>query len=442
MSLCIIELNDSEIRVAKGTEIVLRSPGYAVIKNEKLYLGEQALKLAHLNPRQTYNQFWNKLSQDALQNPAKQYRHHADLAFAHLLSLYEQAGKPEEILFAVPGNYTTEQLSLLLGIAEASPFTAIGLVDSAIASTAAIIDSGNYQHIDIHLHQTVITQLQVKDEISRQSVEIIDETGLSHIYTACASLIADLFIQQSRFDPLHHAETEQALYDQLPRCLQSLHENKEVLLEIQFKQNLHQAKLHRHVLSHALQTIYQRIAKRISPSLSCLLSDRMAALPYLADVLPEYITLNVDAVFLGCREYTQQIRTAGPSLSFITTLPASKNPTVSYTTKIPGQREAPTRPAKTTVTHVLYENQAYPIGNTPLYLSGAGAPGISKDQTTAGCVMLNNHQPVLTPAGQLQAFINGRLLNSKTPVQAGDTMNFRDSSVTYKFISVLDDNGP
>ncbi|MCZ6526247.1 MAG: hypothetical protein O6928_06815 [Gammaproteobacteria bacterium] len=56
--------------------------------------------------------------------------------------------------------------------------------------------------------------------------------------------------------------------------------------------------------------------------------------------------------------------------------------------------------------------------------------------------MLNNHQPVLTPAGQLQAFINGRLLNSKTPVQAGDSMNFRDSSVTYKFISVLDDNGP
>src|SRR3990172_12282752 len=151
MSPYIIELNDSEVRVAAAGRIIVRSPGCAVVRGERVCFGHEALKLAHLHPRETYNRFWAHLSQDALHTPTRRFRHHADLAYAHLLALYEEAGKPDEVIFAVPGSFSNEQLSLLLGIAQACPFKAVGLVDSAVASAAAVAGRGRYAHVAIYL---------------------------------------------------------------------------------------------------------------------------------------------------------------------------------------------------------------------------------------------------------------------------------------------------
>ncbi|MEJ2759969.1 MAG: hypothetical protein P8126_00120, partial [Gammaproteobacteria bacterium] len=216
MAVSVIELNDSEIRVSRDTEIILRTPGYAVLRSDDLVLGEQAERVAHLNPRQTNNRYWSNLNQNALSILSPQARHNADLAYRHLLAIHEQAGKPEEVIFSVPGSYSKEQLSLLLGIVESCPFTAVGLVDSAVAAAAAVAGAGRCVHLDIHLHHTVVTYLEISDTVSRMAVYIVEDCGVTDIHDTCASLIADLFIQQSRFDPQHHGETEQALYDSIP----------------------------------------------------------------------------------------------------------------------------------------------------------------------------------------------------------------------------------
>ena len=314
MTVWVIELNDSEIRVARDARIVLRSPGYAVVRNDRIQTGIEALKQAYINPRETFNRFWDKLNQDSLQTPAGNYRHHADLAFAHLMSIYEQCGKPAEIIFAVPGGYTKEQLALLLGIANACPFKAVGLVDSAVAAAAAVVDNGQYQHLDIQLHKVVITQLDAsQQQVARGKVDIVDDSGQIRIYTAVSALIADLFIQQSRFDPHHRAETEQALYDQLPKCLQTLTRSNEVLLEIEYKNTTHQAKLHRDELLNCLNPVYEKIIKRLSPARTTLLSDRFAILPGLTEAVTGAKILAPETIFTGSTEHQDRIRSRGPA---------------------------------------------------------------------------------------------------------------------------------
>ncbi|MDT8320657.1 MAG: hypothetical protein RQ826_09035, partial [Xanthomonadales bacterium] len=92
MSVVMVELNDSEIRAARGGNIVLRSPGYAMIAKLGITVGEEALRSARLNPRAMQNRYWQNLNLDPLPTPTGKARHQADLAYAHLLAIHEQAG--------------------------------------------------------------------------------------------------------------------------------------------------------------------------------------------------------------------------------------------------------------------------------------------------------------------------------------------------------------
>ena len=139
MSIAVIELNDCEVTVIQAGCVVADSPGIAVLREGRIELGQAALQYAHIDPRNTFSHFWSNLNQDSFKQRTKLARHNADLAFAHLLSLHEMAGEVDRVVFAVPGSFTNSQLSLLLGLAEASPFTPVGLVDSAVAAAAAAL---------------------------------------------------------------------------------------------------------------------------------------------------------------------------------------------------------------------------------------------------------------------------------------------------------------
>lgn len=439
MTATVIELNDSEIRVARGTDIILRSPGYAVIQENKVILGETAAKLSHLNPRSAYNRYWNNLNQDSLQYPSPQVRHNADLAYAHLLDIHDQAGKPEEVLFAVPGFYSNEQLALLLGLVEASPLTAAGLVDIAVAAAAPVAGSGEYVHIDMHLHQTLLTHISVSDQVTRSSVQGIDSTGLSALYDTCAFLIADLFIKQSRFDPQHHPETEQSLYNQIPECLRSLQAHPEVLLEIQYQETLHQAKLLRDALIDALQPLYQKILSAIPAAKTCLVSDRLTYLPGFVEQLPAIEALDPVSVFRGCQERISSIRSSGSALNFVTRLPATAKPAITTITKTstPVRKTQTNRVTDYPITHILHGHHAYRLTNGRLYLSATGKTDDSKKDDSHCSISLNRGQATLQPESSLTVFINGKQLNSPAEVQTGDIVSFAGSKTEYTFISVM-----
>lgn len=438
MSLTIIDINDSEIRAANKDEIISRNPGYAVLKADRIETGASAWKASRTNPRETTNKFWSQLNQDSLVIPSRLARHNADLVFAQLMAIHEEAGQPEEVIFAIPGSYGREHLSLLLGIVESCPFNAIGLVDSAIASTSAIANSGEYLHIDIHLHYTVLTTIDVTDSVYRKTVKIIDNIGISDIYDSCAEYISDLFIDQTRFDPLHHAETEQTLYNLIPGTLTNLDITTENNLDIHFQGKHFQVKLSPDTLLQKLQHHYEKIYREISRQQTTLISDRLNVLPGFSQQINNHVVIDENSVFKGCIANMVNIITTGDGLSLITSLPTTATPSIIANT---ATIETSKAVAKTIPkpTHVLIDNKAYLLEKSPIYISQNGSISRQKNDKSECSFHINNKGAEIVPESNNTVCLNGNTITKDNIVEIGDSISFSGSNITIKCIEVLTD---
>ncbi|MGQ9425486.1 hypothetical protein ACXYTJ_07450 [Gilvimarinus sp. F26214L] len=367
MTVGIIELNDAGVRVAggdRGTEFT-ESPGMAVINRKGLLLGDAAMRQSRLQPLQTNSLFWHRLSAEPLPIQSNQHRHHADLAFSHLLALHQDIPECQEVVFALPGSFSRTQMSLLLGIAGQCPFKAVGLIDSAVAASALHATAGRVLHVDLQLHQCVFTLLQRDGDLRRQQVEVLPNAGLLSLRERWAKVVADQFIDQSRFDPLHSAETEQALYDQLPTWMRHYGKSGEQFLEVGGKN----IKLARETFIRAVEPLYRQIAERAGDlhgsGTQVLLSDRLDALPGLTDIFRQTLNSPAEAlpgtaVFAGIEENQELIRGEPGQLSFVQALPAR----AKASAPAPAENSAPERHA----THLLLGDRAYPVDEEPLYL--------------------------------------------------------------------------
>ena len=439
MSNTVIELNDSEVTVVQSGKTLARSPGVAVLGKDRIELGEAALQAAHIDPRNTFNRFWSNLNLDNFKHPSKQARHNADLAYAHLLAIHERAGQVDEMVFAVPGSFTDEQLSLLLGLGEAAPFTITGLVDSAVAATAASAGPGTYNHLDIHLHHTVVTALEVAATVNRTAVRVVSDAGLLSIHDKCADFIADQFIRQSRFDPLHHAESEQALYDRLPQCLQSLRQDAETLFEIHYRNTRYQARVNREPLLETLRPLYSKISEAADRSATCLASKRLADLPAFMEQLanaqlPAEI-LDEHAVVAGCMGYMQENGPEGGGIYFVTQLKAAHGQAVNPVTTPEMEVE---EEVETLATHVLGHAEAHPLGPAPLYLSAGGDISMTKGPDSSCSITLAASAATLdleNPAAIV--LVNGRPVTDRVRLRPGDMVGFAGSETRFTFITVL-----
>lgn len=440
-SAAIVELNDCDARVARDGAIVARSVGIAALKEGRVVLGDEALKIAHLDPRNAFTRFWSNLNQDSFKHPASSIRHNADLAFAHLLALHEAAGQPESLAFAVPGSFTKAQLSLLLGLGEAAPFSITGLVDAAVAATAATagVRAGPCNHLDLCLHHATLTPLAVSGAVERGEVKLVHDAGLLSIHDCCANFIADLFIQHARFDPLRHGEAERALYQQLPAWLQGLERDRELSLEIEFQHARHQARLRREPLLDALRPLYDKIIGAVDPASQALLSHRLAALPGFADQLPNAQVLDEDAVFRGCRGHADAAG-QGQGVYFVTRLEtlASPPPAASAPGPEPGFSPGPGQesPAAPGATHVLVDGAAHPLGPAPRYLQASGATAMTAEAEAPCSVSLQDGQAVLSLAAGAAVFIDGAPAVAGAALRPGATLSVAGGA-EFVFIRVL-----
>ena len=438
MNTAVIELNDAEVKVFQAGEVVASSPGIAVIKEDRIELGQAALQSTHIDPRNTFSRFWSNLNQDNLKRRTKLARHHADLAFAHLSALHEMAREVDEAVFAVPGSFTNGQLSLLLGLAEASPFTATGLVDAAVAATAATAGAGEYNHLDIHLHHTVVTSLEVSGAVKRTAVKVIDEVGLLAIQDKCVSHIADLFVQQSRFDPLHHAATEQALCNRMAQCLQELESEADTVVHIEFDNARYQARVNRERLVESLRPLYNKISAAVDASRISLVHKRLAGLPAFTDHLAaagsKVEVLDQRAVFAGCMGYVRDGKAADEGIYFVTQLKAAAEPGITHAATPASLEQKPEAGA----THVLVDAEAHPLGQTPLYLSAQAGLTQSRGQDAFCSLALEDSVATLTPADAAAGvFVNGRAVTGDTRLKPGDVVGLTGSAYEFTLIRVL-----
>ena len=459
----VIELNDAGVTLATETGILVESPGFAVVDARRVAVGEQAMREARLNPRHTVSQFWQRLSTDPLQTPNPRARTQADLAHAHLLHLWETVGREgEDVIFAIPGHYGREQLALLLGIARACPFRAVGLVDAAVAAAATeATPEGTVLHLDAQLHQTVITRLRADEGIVRERVDDLPVVGLAALRDAWVNLVADAFIRETRFDPLHVAATEQSLYDRLEDWLTALASAAEVPVELDTGSHVYRVTLARERLVEKVAARYQTLVDRLAQERGSdgetvvLVGERLARLPGLLDALRstpglEPQVLARDATLRGVLAHEARIRGDGDALAFVTRLPrASSAPApraepdraeapAPAPEPAPAPRPMPAVRAGRGPTHVLLGGTAHALPEHEAVLGGPG--GLGSDLLPQPVATLGRTEAgwLLTPRDARSVRADGAPLEDPTPMVPGQRLTVGEDRVRLELIRVLE----
>jgi len=436
------------------------SPGFAVLDGGTLVIGKEARARARLVPLQTHTRFWDQLGTGALPRPFPADLTPADLVHAHLDRLWAglaEAGH-DEVLLAVPGSHTPEQLGLILGIARSSSIPVVGMVDAAVAASSTGHPGGHLLHVDVHLHRAVVTEILQGDEVVRRRLETSDRVGLDALHDLWVSAIARTFVTETRFDPLHRAETEQLLFGRLPEVLESLCRQEDVALEVESAGKTHGVMLHRERLIAAVDAAYGTIAQlaglltRVGRTSTILLSCRAAGLPGLRERLAgvgdtEVVALPEGAAAEGALRHADVIRSSGEeALPFVTRLAVRDEAAPG----LPRVDAPAVRAARRGVppTHVLHGDRAYAITEQP-FVIGIAIPrssrGIDLEGRTAG--ISRSHCSIYRAAGRTVvedhsthgSFLNGQRIEGTADLVTGDRLRLGSPGIELVLLRVEGD---
>ncbi len=440
MSRVVIELNDLALQAGSEAGLLAASPGFALLRGKEVLLGAKAEAQHRLYPTSSYDKFWHELNMEPL--PARgRIRHHADLAYSHLLAIAGEAEIDGEVILAVPGHFSREQLGLLLGIAGQCPFQVAGMIDSALAASA---DAGTWDelvHIALHLHQILLTRLRRNGgEMVVDKVVPAPQLGRQQLLEALLRIANDAFIRQCRFNPQHEAASEQQLYSLLADWLETGDGRQENLrMELDAGTMTHRAKLPGDQLLTALTKPWRSLRASLvplleSPATSILLDHRLAHFPGVRAAVeglgPLHIT-RPGAVIENALRHGDQI-TAGEGVRRIRSL------ALDEASEATGHRDTPAMP-----THVLFRNRALPVDDLPLVSQANGSAGASLaldipgPAATLGRIVLRQSR-VLLDCGDSEFRLNDAPVTGSQPLRLGDRVRFPQVADELLLIEVSD----
>lgn len=319
MKTAILEINDQNLLLRTEAGELLVQPGFANVTANGIETGEEARAVAWREPQDSYNDYWRQLNQVALPTKYAWARHHADIAFAQLKQILSSANSPERIIIAVPGSFSDDQLSLLSGLADAFPIKIEALVDTALAACVNKRESNIL--VELQLHQAIVSLIRRSDEqmiVSQQ--EVIPNIGVLHIYNSIARHISEILIKNYRYDPLHTAEDEQAIYDQMPVWLMRLRWEDNISINLQSPQGELTLQLQKtnidKILSRRLSNLKAAIQKHIDVTL--IFAHSAILIPTLFEEYSDAEVLLPSCVIENCARLEQRL--TGPELHRITRL--------------------------------------------------------------------------------------------------------------------------
>ena len=429
MSFTVIDLNDTNIRVGKGEQIFLNSPGYAVIKDNQIAFGMSAAKLNRIYPRSTHDDYWYRLGQEAIQSTSTQIRHNADLAYMQLAEINEKAEHALKWLIAVPASFNQEQLSLLLGLLKAANYENVQLIDSALLASINSLTQGEHIHLDMQLHQSVLTSLETDVKHKVVTSDVLPETGLLGIYEQCAKLISNEFINQSRFDPHHNAESEQLLFENIPACLTKLTTSSMSKVDLEYQGNIYSANITREVIQEILSPLYNNIYKYIDDSKQLLVSHRFGMLPGFLDGLANASLLDEFALFTSAKKYSALLMDADENANYLSELPVIEI-TESLTTPDTSNRQS------TDITHILIDNIAYQLNEQDYYITADGEVETSLNTNTRYSICFDDGNYFIEARNNSPVFLNNAITNDKQSLKLGDSIKPSGSETDSILIKV------
>ena len=429
----VIDLNDSDIGITDGQSHSVRMPGFALLTDQTVQAtGESAERCARLHPRRIQTDYWYRLDTETLPNFAPLSR--ADVAASQLRELLAPfaAGSRQGII-VVPPYMSRETLGLLQGLCQAVDFKLTALVDAATAATQQHYVDAVPLHVEFGLHCVWVAKLrQASNSSALEDVQILEGSGVLALYDAWVRWFAAEFVRQSRFDPLHSAPSEQALFDALPAWLSSLSDHESRTLSLTVDGSSYAIEVDKVDVVNVVFEHYQRLADLARAMLASgetpvfQLRDRTTALPGLAELL----VTRVGGSFVA-QEDDSMLRGVLSRLAAIGQNPAR------MVRELPVQGEvvgviSDEGPAHGVPTHILLGENAYPLSAEPVVIGGGGAPGLTRYLSIEGglagvssihCeVSLEGSQCLLMDRSRYGTFLNGSRINGSATLRAGDTI--------------------
>ena len=318
--MALLDCRDTRISLWQDGGAV-HSPGVVLHDGNRYVFGEAALEQARQRPRDANSRFWWQLSTQPLKPALGPARHTADLVHSHLREVHAEAGAPGTLTFAVPDSMPREQLSLLLGVAQACDFTVAGLVSrSVLLGSRAMSEHGTSRalHLEAQLNQTIINELQEDGgELRLLRSTPLPACGLMALQERAVGAIASAFIQQTRFDPRRSASSEQALYNQLQTILATVRERGETSVDI----DGHRCRITASALAGSSQRLLDGVDQvRDGRKLPLLLDPELAALPGV-DGLAEALTLRAGLLWEAWQEQQGKVELGEDEVHLIDCLP-------------------------------------------------------------------------------------------------------------------------
>lgn len=440
-----IEVVDAAVTVVRDGVRLASSPGIALLDPAGVVVGEAAAAAARLQPVLASDRFWSDLAQDSFAGASDRALSHADLAHAHLTQLWRAtANAGDAAVFAVPGSMRLHQVGLLLGIARGAGIPVAGIVDSAVAACAGLAARASVLHLDVQLHQAVLTELQGATVLRRRRVEIAPRAGLKVMYSAWAQLVSEAMVRRTRFDPLHQAASEQQLYQRMPAWLGELAGRDSLDVAIETEGGSFGATLRREQFTLAAEAWYAQISElvhgghRADESATLALSTRAAMLPALGERLAslpglELQSLPDTAAAEAAAARADEIGPGEPP-ALVTALARS------HAVAGGGRR----REVGTSATHVVHEGRAYAIEDQPLVIGlgpgdgrrialGGAGEGISQAHCTlvrrAGRAFIRDHS-------RYGSFVNGERVDGEAGLGPGDRLRVGTPGVVFELVAV------
>jgi hypothetical protein len=464
MSKAVLELNDYSLGLYVDAALVGSSPGYVLATAGKAQFGHHAVEQSRLHPVSTNNEFWYRLSMQPLRRPFAHFRHYADIAHAHLMHLAHISDYQGDIVIAVPGSFSREQLGILSGVIKQSPFNATAMFDASLLSAASRTPDGGMLIVaDMQLHQFSLTVLtSEQQQLRREAVVVVQGVGWDSISNALVQVINDAFIEQSRFNPQHSAQWEQHLYNELPEYLKQLQQGQsDLLVHINTDKASHQARISASELIAAMEPSFLKIRQQLQhlyhemgleTDIPLLTSARAARIPGLTSWLQSAgPAISGEELAQACLQAATEMPAAGGVVPYVTSLRVHQQSLSNLNSQQRSANSSAQRP-----THLLIGHNAFSL-DRPCVLHRV-------DDQQRGEIYGHSHQSdlqlsydcaqaavvlAITPTPMsitLQAVnggvsVNERVITGNTELVAGDRVALSGKKSVMQLIKVCDGQG-
>ncbi|MFK8051703.1 MAG: FHA domain-containing protein, partial [Woeseiaceae bacterium] len=446
----ILDIADHDVRLQSADATLASQPGYARYEGSKiLAVGEAAQRDARRHPRQSCDDFWHRLSTDALDRSTLS---RADLANAQLQSLLKQAsldGDDQEMIIVVPGYADSGVLSLLLGILKANRIKPVALVDAAAAATHRHYPDRTLVHVDLSLHCASVARIHQAGGLSSVTdVRRLEANGLVALNNAWLKFFASSFVKQCRFDPLHSAAAEQHLADEMSSWLSLLHRQQKATVTLTHEADDYAITIERVDVVNTVAALYQRISDIARAALSggnaptIQLRSALATLPGFVDYLTARTGADYFLIEDGSADADVSGRLARLDADADRLLQAMPFDDVNITP--PDSKSE--RLSSNAPTHIVHEASAIRITAVPLFI-GAGAQADATQRMIAlegqppGVSSLHCELKLIAAQCELHdhsrygTFLNGNRISGNAVLQAGDIIRVGTPGVEFQLLT-------